>query len=80
MPFIVFNTVAKAQHYVTYRNYEAEKYNSYEDTVRYFISGSRVLRTNSYEWFCGASDPENGYICCSDYHTDIAVIGRIKNS
>jgi hypothetical protein len=78
MPFIVFNTVRKAERYVDYRNSQAEKHNSYEDTIRYFISGSRVLRTNSYEWFCGSSEPENGYICCSDYHTDIAVIGRIK--
>ena len=78
MPFIVFNTLAKAQHYVNYRNYEAKKHNSLDNVVHYSISGSKVIRENSYEWFCGSSEPENGYICCSDYRTDTAVIGRIK--
>lgn len=78
MPFIVFNTVAKAKHYVNYCNSEAEKYNSYDDVVHYSISGNKVIRSNSYEWFCGSSEPENGYICCSGYRTDDTVIGRIK--
>lgn len=78
MSFIVFNTVRKAERYVKYRNSQAEKHNSYNDSVYYFISGNKVIQSNSYEWFCGSSEPENGYICCSDYQTDIIVIGRIK--
>ena len=78
MPFIVFNTVKKAEHYVKYSNSEAEKYNSCDDTICYSISGHKVIRTNSYHWFCGSSEPENGYVCCSEYRTDITVIGRIK--
>jgi hypothetical protein len=79
MSFIVFNTVRKAEHYVNYRNFQAEKHNSYEDNVHYFISGNKVIQKNSYEWYCSASDPDEGYVCCSDYRNDNIVIGRIKN-
>lgn len=77
MSFIVFNTLKKAEHYVNYLNKMV--YNTYDDQTHCYVSGNKVIREHSYEWFCGSSEPENGYICCSGYTTDVAVIGRIKN-
>jgi len=78
MSFIVFNTVKKAEHYIKFLQKRVMYQSDY--SISYEISGNFVLEYCSYEWYCGSSEPENGYICCSDYRTDVTVIGRIKNS
>lgn len=80
MNFIVFNTLAKALHYIKYKSLEVNE-NCYEDnySTHIDIRGNLVVIITEGIEYCGASDPEEGYVCCSDYFCDVEVIGRIKN-
>lgn len=78
MNFIVFNTLAKALHYIKYKSLEVT---SYEDSYSTHIDirGNLVVIVTEGIEYCGASNPEEGYVCCSNYFCDIRVIGKIKN-
>ena len=79
MKFIVFNTVAKAKHYAKW--YESKYEWDYGDeSFEVVIEGNLVVLYHTYDEFCGSSEPENGYICCSgNYVTNKTVLGRIKS-
>jgi hypothetical protein len=81
MAFILFNTRAKAQHYVEHKNANVHKeWDFYAYHVSYRIDGNRVLRYEHGDHYCSASDPYTGYICCSgNYFANCTVIGRIKS-
>ena len=79
MSFIVFNTIKKAEHYVKYCNSQVRNRNYDDDEIHYYISDNKVIKGYYYIWYCGSSEPENGYICCSDSRCESVVIGRIKN-
>ncbi len=78
---IIFNTLKKAQHYVNYLNNHAPFTTNdmcYDEYLEYYIEDRYVKEHWESEVFCSASDPESGYVCCSDTKEHIQIIGIIK--
>ena len=67
---IIFNTRAKAEHYL--------KWYSKRNYCDINIIDDKIYVTVWEERYCGASEPEEGYICCdlSEYVTYL--LGKIK--
>lgn len=80
---IIFNTLKKAQHYVNYKNnnipFSTDDMCS-DEHIEYYIENRWVKMHWQAEVFCGASDPESGYVCCSQPEEYTEIIGVIKQS
>lgn len=69
---IVFNTKAKAKHYIKYKQALIEKSTSYYDTESfqyYYINNKRVILVSGWQCGCG----------CDMGSRSARVIGRIKS-
>jgi hypothetical protein len=69
---IVFNTKAKAKHYIKYKQALIEKSTSYYDSESfqyYYINNKRVLVVSGWQCGCG----------CGNGSRSAKVIGRIKS-
>ena len=80
---IVFNTKKKAEHYVNYLNsLPQEKGNEWaleqDEFNVWLINGRLVIHHYEAEVLCSASEPEKGYMCCSNHEEYDYVIGVIK--
>jgi hypothetical protein len=70
---IVFNTLAKATHYVTHKNaqyitYRKSPYADDEQFEYYYINNKRVLK--HWGWSCGCG--------CGNGSNNTTIIGKIK--
>lgn len=79
MSFITFNTTNKAHHYINWLMNNV-KYTYYDEHVTISIRKGLIIEHITFDAYCSASDPENGYICCSgNMVTKTRVIGKIKS-
>ena len=78
---IIFNTQKKAEHYIKYLHSLPHKDDEGLEMCihnSWYISGRLVIHHHDSEVLCSASDPDNGYICCSHHDEYDTVIGIIK--
>ena len=81
MSFITFNTEKKAQHYINWLMYVKSARYYDDEHVTISIRKGIIIEYTTYDAYCSASDPANGYICCSgNIVTETRVIGKIKSS